>query len=247
MNSGKKGVGGWAAPGRPKRFYKEARAVTREGGLFAVELDGRPVRAPGGAAFLAPRRVAEAAAAEWDAQVETVAPESMPVTRAVNTALEQIPAQRQAVIDEIAGYGAADLLCYRAAAPAELAEREAAAWDPALDWAAERYGARLLLAEGVMHVDQPAAALERLRAAVAAESDIGLAALSELTALSGSLVLALAVAEGRLDADAAWSASRVDEDFQIEQWGLDAEAAETAGRKRQAFHAAAQLRALLQG
>ncbi len=245
MSGSTKGVGGWSKPTRPKRFYETACAVALDDGAFCIELDGRRVRAPGGALFAAPRSIAEAAAAEWNAQVEHVDPESMPVTRAVNTAIEQIPPQRDAVIQEIAGYGATDLLCYRAAAPAELAEREAAAWDPVLDWAAERYGARLLTAEGVMHVRQPEEALQALWSAVASESDIGLAAMSELTALSGSLILALAVAERQLDADTAWSASRVDEVFQIEQWGLDAEAEVVAERKRQSFLTAARLRLLL--
>lgn len=241
---GKVLAGGWRTA-LPKRFYEQAVVSPAEGGLYAVLLDARPLRCPRGSAFAAPRAVAEAAAAEWEAVVELIDPSDMPVTRAVNSAIEQVAPQREAVIEEIAGYGGSDLVCYRAAAPEALAEREAAAWDGVLDWAAERYGARLAVGIGVAPVTQPAHALMALRAAVADECDIGLAALSDLTALSGSLLLALAVAEGRLTPEEGWSASRVDEEWQAEQWGRDAEAAAAAERRKAAFLAAARLAALL--
>jgi chaperone required for assembly of F1-ATPase len=231
--------------GPRRRVWKAAAAAEAEGG-WTVALDGRPLRTPAGAAFLAPgRAVAEAAAAEWDAQGDTVAPETMPVTRAVNTALDRIAPQIAAVRAEIAAYGGSDLLCYRAAHPEALTARQAAAWDPHLAWARARYGAALVCAEGVMHVSQPEESVTRLRAAVEAQDALALAALHDLTALSGSLVLALAVAEGETGWEAAWEASRIDERWQAEQWGEDAEAATAEARKRGEFAAAARLMTLI--
>jgi chaperone required for assembly of F1-ATPase len=230
----------------PRRRFWRAAAARPEGAGWTVALDDRPIRTPAGAALSAPTRaVAEAAAAEWDAQGETVEPAAMPVTRALNTAIDRIAPQIEAVRAEIAGYGGSDLLCYRAPHPEALAARQAEAWDPWLAWARARFGAPLLCAAGVMHVAQPAESLARLRAEVAARDALALAALHDLTALSGSLILALAVDEGALGWEAAWAASRVDEIWQIEQWGEDAEAAETAARKRADFAAAARLSELL--
>lgn len=238
--------GGWTpTPAAPKRFYAQAEAGEVAPGRWTVLLDGKPIRTPAKAAFEAPQRVALAAAAEWAAQGERLAPETMPVTRAVNSAIDRIAPQRAGVIEEIAGYGGSDLLCYRAESPAALVARQAAAWDPPLDWAAEALSAQLRLCVGVVHQAQDPASLAALQAAVAAESDIGLAALSELTSLSGSLILALATARGVLTAEAAWAASRIDEEWQIEQWGRDAEAEATALRRRDAFLAAARLAQLL--
>lgn len=234
----------WTSPTRPKRFYEKAEAAERDGG-WTVALDGRPIRTPAKALFVAPRPVAEAAAAEWAAQGEEIAPDSMPVTRAVNSAIDRVAPQRQAVIDDIAGYGGSDLLCYRAEGPGALVARQCAAWDPIIDWACARLGARLVLAEGIMHAAQPAPTLAALRAEVAAQTDLGLTALSDLTALSGSLLLALGVVHGRLSAEDAWTVSRIDEEWQIEQWGRDEEADAVAARKRSDFLAAARLMALL--
>lgn len=233
----------WTPQVRPKRFYENAEAVETDDG-WTVQLDGRPVRTPAKAVFAASRPVAAAAAAEWAAQAEEIVPEAMPVTRAVNSAIDRVAPQRGAVIDEVAGYGGTDLLCYRAEHPSGLAARQAAAWDPLLDWAAERFGARLALAAGIVHVAQPPETLDALRAEVAKLGDVGLTAFADLTALSGSLVIALAVRDGRLDAETAWAASRIDEEWQIEQWGRDAEADQMAERKRSDFFAAARLLAL---
>jgi chaperone required for assembly of F1-ATPase len=235
-------VTGW---GRDRRFWRAVSVASAEGG-FAVLLDDRRCRTPGGAALTAPTRAAaEAAAAEWAAQGERVDPRSMPFTRALATAVDRVAPAREAVIDEIAGYGASDLLCYRAPHPAALAARQAAAWDPPLAWARARYGAALTVVAGVAPVAQPRASLAALRAAVAARDAFGLTALAELVALGGSLVLGLAVVEGALAPAAAWSASRVDEDWQVEQWGEDAEAADAAARRRAAFEAAAAFAASL--
>ncbi|MEM9724487.1 MAG: ATP12 family protein [Pseudomonadota bacterium] len=242
-------MSGWARIA--KRFYARAEARPIDGappgveGAHGVFLDDRPLRCPGGSLFAAPPSVAQAAAAEWDAVVEQIDPRAMPITRAVNTALERVAPQREAVIAEISGYAETDLLCHRAAAPHALATREAQAWDPVLSWLEQRYGARLIAGVGVSLPPQPADAAARLRAAVASECDLGLTALSDLTALSGSLALGLAVVERELTAEAAWSASRIDEDWQAEQWGLDQEAADAAEERRRAFTAAARLSALL--
>lgn len=228
-----------------RRFWSEAKAVEAEGG-FAVHLDARPVKTPVGLAFVAPTlAMAEAAAAEWNAQGDKIDAMTMPVTRAVNVALDRVIPERDAVNEIVAAYGETDLLCYRAEWPAELAERQAAHWDAPLAWAASRHGARLILAQGVMHVAQPPEAVAALRAAVEALSPWRLTAAHELVALSGSLVLGLAVLEGEIAPDAAWTASRVDEDHQAEQWGADEEAAAHAERRRKDFLQAARFLTLL--
>ena len=232
---------GWAR----KRFWKTATVAAQEDG-FTVLLDGRPVRTPAKTPFLAPTQAAAAAAAaEWDAQEEQVDPGAMPVTRMINTALDRVAPQIEAVRAEIAGYGGTDLLCYRADSPATLVANQAAAWDPLLAWAERRYGARLTLCEGVMPVAQPQAALSPLNQAVAAFTAFELTALHDLVTIPGSLIIGLAVAEDQIDLDEAWRVSRIDEDWQISQWGEDAEAAETAARRRADLDAAATFLALV--
>lgn len=227
--------------GPRRRFWKEAR-VTPEAEGFAIALDERPLRTPAGATLLAPTAaLAAAIAAEWDGLGAEIDPDRLPLTRAANSAIDRIGPRREAVIDAIAEYGGTDLLCYRAADPAALAGRQAAGWDPWLLWSAQALGAPLVAVTGVMHEPQPPASLAALRTAVAAEDDFRLAALHELVALSGSLVLGLAVARGALEAEAAWELSCIDETWQAEQWGLDAEAEAAALRRRDAFLAAARL------
>ena len=227
-------MSGWTA----KRFWKAATVVPGAGG-FAVHLDGRAVKTPAKAALLLPTQaLAEAVAAEWQAQGEKVDPTTMPVTRAANAALDKVAAQHDEVAALIAAYGETDLLCYRAERPEELVALQTAAWDGWLDWAAARYGARLATTCGVVPIVQPEAALAALGARVAACDIWELAALHDLVGITGSLVLGLAVAEGDLGAEAAWEASRIDENWQISQWGEDEEAAEMAALKRQALLAA---------
>lgn len=228
-----------------KRFYKKAEAQPAAAG-WTVTLDGKPIRTPAKAAFLTPgRALAAAAAAEWMAQEEVVKPAEMPITRAVNTAIDRTAPEFDAVAEIVAAYGGTDLLCYRAAAPEGLRQRQAEGWDPLLEWAEATHGARLVTATGVMHALQPAAGQDRLRAAVAAHDAFRLTALYDLTALSGSLVIALAVAAGRLSAAEGWRLSRIDETWQEEFWGVDEEAARTAARKSRDFNAAARLLSLL--
>lgn len=228
-----------------RRFWTEV-AVAPEADGFGVRLDGKPLRTPAGAALAAPTQaLAEAVAAEWRAVEAAVRPEALPHTRAVNVAIDRVAAARAAVAAQIAAYGASDLLCYRAAAPEALRLRQAEGWDPPLAWAAATLDAPLVAVAGVMHVEQPPASLAALAAAVAAEDAFALTALHELVTLSGSLVLALATRRGALAPAAAWDLARLDEIWQAEQWGEDAEAAEAAGRKRADFLRAAGMLELL--
>lgn len=230
-----------------KRFYKDARPVETAGG-WTVALDGKPIRTPAKAAFVAPvEAVAEAAAEEWRAQGERVLPPSMPVTKAVNTAIDRTGPEYDGVVEAVAAYGGADLLCYRAEAPEGLRARQAEGWDPLLVWAEDAHGARLRTTTGVMHALQPEASLVELAGAVRGHDAFELTALYDLVALSGSLVIGLAVSAGRLAPPDAWAVSRIDETWQEEQWGVDADAAETAARKAEEFAAAARFLRLLRG
>jgi len=231
-----------------KRFWKRARAVPApeaERGHM-VQLDGRPLCTPAGAVLVVPgRALAEALAAEWDAQGETVDPGSMPLTRIANSAQDKVAGQKAGVVDHLVQYGDTDLLCYRADAPAALAARQAAGWDPYLDWAARELGARLHPRQGIMHRPQDAEALARLRERVQALGHFTLAGFADLVTLSGSLVLAFAtIHRFRPPAD-VWAASRIDETWQIEQWGEDEEARLLSERKFHSFRKAAEFVALV--
>ncbi len=233
-------------PAPIKRFYTKAEAREADG-LYALTLDGRPARTPGKRPLAARRRaVMERVADEWARQGVTVDPSDMPLTRLINSAVDGVAETMEETRAEIVRYAGSDLLCYRAEAPESLAERQRAAFDPVLDWAAEALGARFALAAGIVHVEQPAEAIEAVRAAVAAFDDpVALAALSVVTTLTGSAVLALAVARGRLSAQAGWRIAHVDEDFQIERWGEDEDAkARRAARWREMAAAADVLGAL---
>ncbi|NDV02244.1 ATP12 family chaperone protein [Pseudoroseicyclus tamaricis] len=221
----------WAA----KVFWSEvATEETAEG--WQVTLDGRPIRTPGKHLLALPTAaLAERVAEEWRAQDGQIRPETMPATRTANSAIEKVAPQQADVSAMLAGYGGTDLICYRADAPAELVSRQAAAWDPMIAWAAESLQAPLNVTAGVMAVDQPASSLTRLHARVEELGIFRLAAFHDLVALSGSLVLALAVLDGRLGAEAAWTISRIDEAWQEEQWGPDEEAAAATATRREAF------------
>ncbi len=230
-----------------KRFWDEAR-VEAEGDAFAVRLDGRPVRLPGGGALaVPPRALAEALAAEWQAAGGAKGGEmrwdDVPLTRLAGTALERIAPHPAPTVAAIAAYGGTDLLCYRAGEP-ELAARQAEAWDPWLGWADAALGARLGVTAGIIHVAQPSAALRALEAAVEAERPLVLAGLGVLVPALGSLVLGLAVVRGALAADAAHRLSILDELHQEERWGLDWEAEERRARVGADIAAAARLAAL---
>uniref|UniRef100_UPI003B5200D2 ATP12 family chaperone protein n=1 Tax=Roseovarius indicus TaxID=540747 RepID=UPI003B5200D2 len=223
---------------KAKRFWKEAQVVEAEGG-FAVELDGRPVRTPLKSAMTLPSRaMAEAVAAEWDAQEGEIKPVSMPVTRAANAAIDKVTRQHGEVAEMLAAYGDSDLLCYRADSPQELVERQAEAWDPLLDWADATFGARLIPVEGLMHAPQNPRALERLAAPVHAMDAFRLTAFHDLVGISGSLVIGLAAIHEVKDIGTLWRLSRIDETWQEEQWGIDEDARAQAAMKESDFYAA---------
>lgn len=208
-----------------KRFYKEARAVADDGG-FRIALDGRVARTPRKAPLRLPARaLAEAIADEWRAQDDRVDPVTMPLTRLANSCIDAVATQREAVVQTVSAYGGSDLVCYRAEAPPDLVAAQRAHWQPLLAWAERRHGAALVATAGITHVAQPAAALAALTAAVAGFDDFALAALHDLTTITGSLVIGLAVADGEIDVDRAWAAAQVDEAYQAAKWGEDGEAA----------------------
>lgn len=229
-------MSGWTA----KRFWTET-AVEETPGGFTVRLDGRPVKTPAKTLLVVPTRaMAERIAAEWDAQQGKIDPRSMPWTRSANAALDKVAVQFDEVAGLLAAYGATDLLCYRAESPAELVLRQSEGWDPLLDWAATALGAALRTTVGVMHVAQPAESLERLSARVHGMTAFQLTGFHDLVAISGSLVLALAVTDGRLEAEEAWLLSRLDEHWQAEVWGRDEEAEALEAVRHEGFLQAEQ-------
>lgn len=209
-----------------KRFYKTA-VVAADAAGFTVTLDGRPLRTPGGAAFVVPTAaLARAVAEEWLAQDGEIRPQTMPQTRLCATAIDRVGPARAAVVDHVAAYGASDLLCYRAEEPGELAARQHRCWQPLLDWAKRSWGVRLEVTRGVMPVSQPPDALAQLRDVVAGHDDLELTALACAVPACGSLILGLALTNGRLCADETFHAAQIDETFQIERWGEDDEQTE---------------------
>jgi chaperone required for assembly of F1-ATPase len=230
---------------RPKRFYR-AVTVGGEAPAFRVLLDGKPTRTPAKRELGVPSRaLAEALAAEWDVQGERIDPASMPLTRLVNSAIDGVTGRENEVRADIAKYAAGDLLCYRAEGPAELARRQAEAWDPVLAWAREAVGARLVLGQGIVPVAQPQATLAAVERALADLDAFSLVAHHVMTTLTGSALLALAHAHNRLTAEEAWTAAHVDEDWQISQWGEDAEAKARRDRRWTEMQAASRLLGLL--
>lgn len=221
-----------------RRFWTTASAVPVAGG-FTVHLDTRPVRTPLKAPLILPTlAMAEAVAVEWQAQREMVRPETMPVTRTANSALDKVAPQHAEVAKMLAAYGESDLLCYRASSPDALIQRQASAWDPLLAWAETELSAPLLVTSGVMPVTQLSTSLAALSRQVHALDPFRLAAFHDLVAISGSLILALAVTRKRLAVNEAWTLSRIDEAWQISLWGEDEEAAAHAALKHEALLAA---------
>ena len=228
-----------------KRFYKEAAVLPETGGL-AVLLDGRPVKTPARNPLRVPtEELAEAIATEWNDQGEDIDPRSMPLTGLANAAIDRVEPDVAAFARGIALYGESDLLCYRSEGPQALVRRQAAAWDPLLEWARKRYDIGLEVVTGVMHTPQPAQTVERLADAVAARDPFRLAALQPLTTISGSLVIALALAEGAVGLEAAWAAATLDEAWQAEQWGEDELATHALKARRRDFEAAYRFLTLL--
>lgn len=230
-----------------KRFYKETAVDAGEGG-YRVLLDGRPMRTPAKSVLVVPTApLAGAIADEWrgvpdGAEINAA---HLPLTRLAATGLDRVVSRREEVIADTAKYAGSDLLCYRASTPASLVKSQHDAWQPLLDWAAERYGARFVVTEGIGFVEQPEEAKARLKEAVSAYTDVALSALYNLTHTSGSVVIALAVAEGRLTGEEAFAAAQVEELYQIERWGDDPHAKKQRDGVHKDLASCAQFLALL--
>lgn len=215
-------------PQLPRRFYERAGFAEAQG-AFGILLDDRPVMTPARRKLAAPTRpLAEAIAAEWEAQRDVINPANMPLTRLANTIIDGVADTTTAVVAEVAKYLGSDLVCYRASSPDGLVERQSKAWDPVVAWARETLGARFMLAEGMAFTMQPEAALSAARAALP-HDPWRLGALHAITTLTGSALIALCVLHGRLSVDEAWAAAHVDEDWNMEFWGRDALALERRG------------------
>ncbi|HEY8591789.1 MAG TPA: ATP12 family protein [Sphingomicrobium sp.] len=228
-----------------KRFWKDV-GVEREDGGWAVHLDGRPVRTPARAPLLAPTEgLAGAIADEWRGVEETVDPRAMPLTGLANAAIDRVAPDRDAFAAGLARYAEADLACYRAEGPRGLVSRQEESWDALLGWARRRYDIDFATTCGIVHVAQPSATVTRLSRAIGTLDGFRLAALSPLVTIGGSLVAALAVVEKAMSAEAAWEAVTVDDRWQLEQWGADAEAEAALENRRRDFMAAARFLELL--
>jgi chaperone required for assembly of F1-ATPase len=207
-----------------KRFYKAVSVGTAEDG-FRILLDGRPVKTPAKNMLALPTRaLADAIAAEWAGQGEDINPVSMPFLRLADTVIDGVAPNRAAVIDAVLRFGENDLLCYRAHQPPELVKLQSEGWDPVLAWARRRYGVEFVVVEGFTHADQPPATLTAFRAALDTVDSFSLAALHVVASISGSVVLALALAEGELVPMQIFALARIDEDYQASKWGRDHEA-----------------------
>lgn len=223
----------------PKRFYTEVSIVEGEGG-HAVHLDGRPVKTPAKAALAVPTaRLAELLRDEWANQVEVIDPRTMPVTRLINTAIDGVAVEAQAVFEDILRFSSSDMLCYRAESPENLVLRQQQQWDPILDWAANQHGARFELIEGVMPKEQPREATAAFSSVLRKyDTPIELAVLHTVTTLTGSAILALAFAESHLAAEDIWRLAHLEEDWTAEHWGEDAEAQNRREKRHAEFQAA---------
>ena len=227
----------------PRRFYKDVAVTAQEGG-FGPALDGKPVRTPAKGPLVVPTRgLAEAIATEWAGQGEIIDPGTMPLTRLVNSAVDGVARTMAETAAETAKFAESDLVCYRAASPASLVAAQEAAWDPVVAFARKALGATFVCTQAVLFVTQPEPSLTAVRAAVAAIADgpagaLRLAALSVMTSLTGSVLMALAVAQGAMTADAAFAAANVDEDYQMRHWGADEEALARLARRREEMLAA---------
>ncbi|GAA4761103.1 ATPase [Stakelama sediminis] len=229
-----------------KRFWKSVTITQVEGSGYGIALDERPVRTPGRALLHVPApALADAIAEEWRAVADELDPRAMILTGLSNAAIDRVAPDPATFAAGLAVYGESDLLCYRADSPDELVARQQALWEPHLEWARTRYDVHFARATGIMHVAQPDETVTRLAEAVIARNSFTLAALSPIVSLTGSLVLALALAEGAADADTIWTAASLDEEFQAGQWGRDTLAEQARADKRIQFDAAVRFLKLL--
>jgi chaperone required for assembly of F1-ATPase len=223
-----------------RRFYLTVDTKA-DGDNFCVQLDGKPARTPAGRILAAPSApLAQAIVAEWQAQGDVIDPAAMPLTRLANSIIDGVSDRAEPVAAEVKKYLASDLICYRAASPRKLIELQARHWDPIVAWAAEALGAHFLVTDGVIHVAQPGAALAAAAAAIPQDA-WRLGAVNAATTLTGSALIALALAQGRLPADQAWAAAHVDEDWNIAQWGEDELAMQRRAFRFAEFQAAARV------
>ena len=228
-----------------KRFWKQADAVERDGG-WGVELDGKPLRTPARDLLTVPTKaLAEAIASEWNEVGDKIDPGTLPLTGLANAAVDRVTPDKEAFAKGIARYAEADLACYRAEGPSALVDRQTESWDALIGWGRRRFDVDFRTTSGIVHVDQPAATVDRLSHAVAALDPFRLAGLSPLVTISGSLLAALGVLEGTLMPEQAWDAVTVDDRWQLEQWGSDAEAEAAIDNRRRDFIAAARFLELL--
>ena len=230
-----------------KRFYKQAGVVPADAG-HGVALDGRLVKTPAKRDLIVPSlTLAAALAAEWEAQQGEIRREAMPLMRLAGATIDRSAVEREAVVRQVAHYAGTDLVCYWATHPPALTARQQAVWQPLIEWAIERYGAPIAVTAGVIPASQPAASLAAFTTAVAAHNDYELTALNAATTACGSLVIALALLEGRLDAAEAFAAAQLDESFQIEAWGEDKEQAERRAALAAEITAASRFVSLVRG
>lgn len=228
-----------------KRFWKQAQVVERDGG-WDVELDGKPLRTPAREPLTVPTKpLAEAIAAEWNGVGDKIQPVAMPLTGLANAAVDRVASDKEAFAQGLARYAKADLACYRAEGPSALVERQAELWDALLGWGRRRFDVDFRTTGGIVHVDQPAATIDQLNHAVTALDAFRLAGLAPLVTIGGSLLAALGVLEGAFTPDQAWEAVSVDERWQLEQWGFDAEAEAALDNRRRDFMAGARFLELL--
>ena len=228
-----------------RRFYKDATVDPNEG-AFGILLDGRPVKTPARASLSVPsERLAKAIADEWNGQSEQIDPRSMPLTGLANAAIDRVAPDKERFARGLAVYGESDLLCYRAEGPQRLVDRQSERWDPIIAWARRRYDIDFETVCGVIHRPQSKGTVDRLAHAVHPCSSFALAGLSPLVTVSGSLVIALALAEGAIDLETAWAAASLEEQWQAEQWGEDAEAAKALEARRRDFEAGYRFLTLL--
>ncbi len=233
-------------PPLPKRFYKAVTVEPRDGG-FRVLLDGRGIKTPRKRDLILPvRELADAVAAEWEAQGELIDPATMPLTKLANSAIDAVAERMEEVAEDIVAFSGSDLLCYRAEAPDGLVRRQSAAWDPVVAWAKRELGADFRLRAGLMPIEQNPETLNAVRKALAGLDPLSLSALHVLTTIGGSALLALAHQRGHLSLEEAWAAANIDETWQREQWGRDAEAEEQTALRLAEFAAASRCLRLLQ-
>ncbi|MBB4076674.1 chaperone required for assembly of F1-ATPase [Bartonella fuyuanensis] len=223
----------------PKRFYRKVEIACEEGG-FTILLDGRSIKTPARRHFYVPTEVfAEFVAQEFENQKQVIDPAKMPMTRLVNTVIDGIADDRQVVFEDLLRFVAGDMIFYRAQTPKELVQKQSKQWDPLLDWAEKKLGAQFYLTEGLMHVEQSPEAIQAVSSYLRkVESPYMLAALHMMTTLTGSALIALAVAARDIDADYAWSIAHLDEDWMMEQWGMDKETMARRAHKNAEFNAA---------